>query len=677
MKSQIKLPVLSQLSIRNYSLYPGTSNRGVDLDFPAGVTVLAGINGVGKTTLLNLLMRMLLGPVDRGKSDRDLSRITQRELVVLKRFSFFSDRVPEELGDKATATLEFSIGDRRISVTRLLKSMELKVAKINGRHLQDLTEVRFADEMARLCGLATRYDFHVVVRYLQFFTEERQPILWSAATQFEFFKILFLDRKLATATNEAFAAIHRLDTAYRNRLNLLNKREDRLKESRAAVQAAAAQNTGSLAAQVDEAKAAWEQANAEYVKHKRSAEELQEEVKRLDAEFNQAEATLADLEEQLQHADAAFIAQALPTMDDKAKFLMAGLGSGHGCFVCGHRQSGQLQTVAKALKGGNCFVCHHPISGRGKGAKVESIAAAQVRQLEQKYERVKATATAIESRREAVYRQVNPALEALRQASSRNAAAALAFGTLQAQLPSAPEAANALDAELNAERDALNVLDADRKKQAEIYRDLVRQGRVQIEVFKETLRTKLAAYAEAFLLERVEVQFGAQDKVKIATGAGQVGMPSFSIRMTSSTHEIPKERLTSENVSESQKEFLDLAFRMTLLDMVCSDGATTLVIETPEASLDSWFMLRAAELMRQFAPASADRVRNLIATSNLNGTAMIPALLGRVGKDGRPRRHAKTTGAQLVDLLKVTAKSNTLKDEAARTLLEQELERFE
>lgn len=67
MRAKIKLPVMRRLSIRNYSLYPGANGQGLDLEFPAGVTVLAGINGVGKTTLLNLLMRMLLGPTERGK----------------------------------------------------------------------------------------------------------------------------------------------------------------------------------------------------------------------------------------------------------------------------------------------------------------------------------------------------------------------------------------------------------------------------------------------------------------------------------------------------------------------------------------------------------------------------------------------------------------------------------
>lgn len=674
MKSKIKLPVLVQLSIRNYSLYPGPEKQGLVLEFPAGVTVLAGINGVGKTTLLNLLMRMLLGPMDRAKADRDLSRITQRDLVLDKRFSYFADRVPEDLGDNATATLDFTVGERKISVTRLLKSMALKAVKVNGRSLLLESEKKFSEEMARFCGLASDYDYHVVVRHLQFFTEERQPILWSAATQYEFFKMFFLDRELAKQTDEVFKAIQKLDTTYRNRDHQLKPREERFKQSRAA--AIAAQGTGDLVARIENAQASVAAAAQEYSLRQREADHLQVEVRRLDADFYQAEATLADLEDQLEHADAAFIAQALPNLEHKAEFLMAGFSAGQGCFVCGNRHRGLRQKVAKELKGGNCFVCHQSISGRGTGAKVQPIAAAQVRALEKSIEQVRATVASVGKERDAVHKALAPALQTLRQATAVNASAILAHDTLRAQLPAPPEATNALEAELKKERDELDQMEAERKQAAEDYRELIKQGRAQIEAIKETLRTKLTDYAEAFLQETVEVHFSAQDKVKIATGAGQVGMPSFSIRMTSSTHVVPKERMTSENVSESQKEFLDLAFRMTLLDMACSDGATTLVIETPEASLDSWFMLRAAALMRQFAPAGAGPMRNLIATSNLNGTAMIPALLGRLTKDGTLKPSRKTNGAQFVDLLSLTAKSNTLKAGAARTLLEQEVGKY-
>ncbi|MFX8293417.1 hypothetical protein ABTL29_19630, partial [Acinetobacter baumannii] len=80
----------------------------------------------------------------------------------------------------------------------------------------------------------------------------------------------------------------------------------------------------------------------------------------------------------LQNADAAFIGQALPTADDKAKFLMAGLGAGQGCFVCGRRHRSQVASIADELKNGQCFVCHHPLASRGKGAAVQPLASAKV-----------------------------------------------------------------------------------------------------------------------------------------------------------------------------------------------------------------------------------------------------------------------------------------------------------
>lgn len=675
MTSRITLPVVSRLSIRNYSLYPGVDKSGLDLEFPPGVTVLAGINGVGKTTLLNLLMRMLLGPLDRPDSDRDLSRISKRELVHNKRFSFFSDRVPEKLGDDAIATLEFTIGQHALTVTRSLNTMALKSVMRNRRRQELMSEIDFSNEMARLTGLASGYDFHVVVRYLQFFTEERIPILWSSAIQFEFFKMLFLNRDLVKDIDGKFATIQRLDSLYRNSLNLLKPREKKLEESQAAAKAAA--GAGDITQKVAAARAAHDSASAEYRRHDEAVVKLQTDARTLDLQFNEAEAKLADLEDELLHADSAFIAQALPTNDERAKFLMAGLSSGQGCFVCGNRHKSQTSTVAKQLKAGSCFVCQLPITGRGKGAKVVPLAAPQIRVLEERIQKFHKDIAAIQSQRDANHKAAGPAGQALRLAATRQAETALALTTLQALLPTSPEAVGALEAELKAERIAVNEMDVKRKGVVDEYRALVQTGREQMEDVKEELREKLTAYAEAFLQETVKVQFGSQDKVKIATGAGQVGMPSFSILMTSSTHEVVKERLTSDNVSESQKEFLDLAFRMTLLDMVCSDGAKTLVIETPEASLDSWFMLRAANLMRRFAPAESDPLRNLIATSNVNGTAMIPALLGRVGRDGKPRRNAKTNGAQFIDLLKVTAKSNTLRDDAARALIEEELGRFD
>jgi len=161
---------------------------------------------------------------------------------------------------------------------------------------------------------------------------------------------------------------------------------------------------------------------------------------------------------------------------------------------------------------------------------------------------------------------------------------------------------------------------------------------------------------------------------KVATGAPQVNLPTFRIAMTSSTHLAVHERSTATSVSESQKEFLDLAFRMTLLDMVADDGATMLVMETPEASLDSWFMARAAQMIRTFSPADSQRM--LIATSNVNGTTMIPALLGLVSKDGEVHKLPKAQQGRLIDLMALAEEPGVLGDDEARETLTAELRSY-
>jgi hypothetical protein len=113
---------------------------------------------------------------------------------------------------------------------------------------------------------------------------------------------------------------------------------------------------------------------------------------------------------------------------------------------------------------------------------------------------------------------------------------------------------------------------------------------------------------------------------------------------------------------------------MTLLDMIAQDGATMLVMETPEASLDSWFMARAATMMREFSPPDGKRM--LIATSNINGTSMIPALLGLFKRDGTPRQLPKAQRNHLIDLMSLAEEPGVLKHDPAREALTRELRTY-
>jgi len=69
----IALPVFRSLKVAGYELFPGVGNAGIDRPILPGVTVIAGVNGLGKTTLLNVMLRLLVGPSILRRSIRSRS----------------------------------------------------------------------------------------------------------------------------------------------------------------------------------------------------------------------------------------------------------------------------------------------------------------------------------------------------------------------------------------------------------------------------------------------------------------------------------------------------------------------------------------------------------------------------------------------------------------------------
>ena len=61
----INFPQFKKLEVNGFGLYPGThENPGLTIDFQPGLTLILGANGLGKTTLITILYRLLTGPYD-------------------------------------------------------------------------------------------------------------------------------------------------------------------------------------------------------------------------------------------------------------------------------------------------------------------------------------------------------------------------------------------------------------------------------------------------------------------------------------------------------------------------------------------------------------------------------------------------------------------------------------
>jgi hypothetical protein len=175
----------------------------------------------------------------------------------------------------------------------------------------------------------------------------------------------------------------------------------------------------------------------------------------------------------------------------------------------------------------------------------------------------------------------------------------------------------------------MDALRVDREAKTREYARMLDTARQTIERLKERLTERFSYYAGEFLAERCTLSW-EPTKRSLGQEGEQLMFPQFTVEMTSALSQATgSPRKDEDQVSESQKEFIDLAFRMALFDAVRENGERAmLVIETPEASLDAVFVDQAGRLLRKFATEDNNTNNVVIATTNLNRENMLRSLLG-------------------------------------------------
>ena len=91
-------------------------------------------------------------------------------------------------------------------------------------------------------------------------------------------------------------------------------------------------------------------------------------------------------------------------------------------------------------------------------------------------------------------------------------------------------------------------------------------------------------------------------------------------------------RTSPSQVSESQREFIDLAFRISLIKVVTYNSCGSIVMDAPESSLDAIFVDRAAHVFNEFSSQGNNK---LILASNLIDGLLLPMLLAQLMRDNK------------------------------------------
>lgn len=627
----VTFPVLRRLTVSDYGLFQNSESSGVHHEFGQGVHVIVGINGLGKTTLLNIIYRMLLGPRDMSKEDGGLAS-TQHKLVDWRNRKFFRSRVRDDARD-AWAEAEIGFGTRKLTVRRSLRTLEVQALSLDATPESEATQDRYEVLVCEISGSATYFDFFAVLRFLVFFLEDRPELIWDRRSQFDMFRLLFYNRAAAAAAADAYDEVQRLDSQYRNdRVPIREARRqldefDAAESSGVASEIRAARRGLAAAQEADSAHAdAIEQARADF-----EAMRLSREKGRLDLE----EARRA-----YEHEQELFYQHVFPDLEGTAAHVFLNLAGGGGCLVCGNRSAAAAERLRAFATMHQCPVCESKVEAQENVISSAKFSQKRLDRVAQQVEGLRQELRRLDDevvRSEAVVREL---VEARRASMNDVTRMQRTLNELQKRaMPGVLEAVLADDDEQIAfkrkyveQNEAKLVALAASRTAAETRYKGIKGGE------ERRLAERLGAVKTAFsrialhLLAETCTLREAKDTRRIGQEGEMIDFPILEVMMSSGVFTgNPSARADSTSVSESQREFIDLAFRMALMEAAADNQSDAmLVLETPEASLDSLFVTEAGALFRGFATGGGSSGNVFIASTNLNNEGMIPALFGAV-----------------------------------------------
>jgi energy-coupling factor transporter ATP-binding protein EcfA2 len=643
-------PIFKSLRTSGYGLYPGTKQKpDIDIEFQAGLTLVLGANGLGKTTLVTLLYRMCTGGYEisslAAAGELGGKKLQARRLSSPRR-RLFADRVNDG-AVHSSATLEFNLAETTFSLTRSLATLDLLKLTVDGDEVEatDAAYQQLVEKHARVNKFG---DWILLLRHLTFYFEDRRALVWDPSAQRQLLRLLFLSPNTSAEWEDSERDVLQRDSAARNLQAVLSSQEQSLTNSEEA-----ATSDGDLReelATLEELQKVdrpnLEQLNdsvTELASVRQSAR-----LAALKAE-NENESAFRDLERrQLTAISAAF-----PSSGDTARYLITQLVSDEECLACGSQSPKAAGELADRIARHRCVVCNSLVEkGHSKSPSARTIAKAS-----KALEKTSVYLEATKERQKQVDLEFEQLVSEIQELNARVAERSARIDSLARRLPPGEAELHEQRGEVTSMRGRLETMKRELTNRRRAYSRIIERTSREIVAHKDDVQANFEEFAEGFLLEDCALAW-APHKDRIGESGPLIDFPAFELEMGGADFSSPVRRTGPEQVSESQREFIDLAFRMALIRVAGNGGVGSMVIDAPESSLDAVFVTRAADVLIRFASESDNR---LVITSNLVEGNLIPELMRKGG--------IKTSSSKrVVDLLKVaapTAATRELKKEYA------------
>jgi hypothetical protein len=343
------------------------------------------------------------------------------------------------------------------------------------------------------------------------------------------------------------------------------------------------------------------------------------------------------------------------------------------CLACGAEGGPLIEKWAAAVATGNCLVCGADQAHQGVVVSPTEVDSVRLKRAEARLSSARKVLLSAKNEVDEMKKASAGYQVEIDKLQLKRGETASRIREIAGILPPTTDEIADLERRIEQQREMLADRRREQRNAEEGFSTLFGQFKSNVEAKADEIRERFASRISEFLVERAEITL-AFERAPIGESGQTYPWPTFKLSMTSGTYSSPFPRKNRSEVSMSQGEFIDLAFRLALIEAAAGSQAKTMVFDAPEASLDALFMRRAGAFLSRFTQDHSGN--RLIVTSNLTNADMIPALFGAyepLQGDPEPRPIPREERrSRVINLLELAAPTSAIElvGDRYRNLLE-------
>lgn len=606
MSQNVSLPLLIGFHLCDFN--PIFQNE-VEFSLQPGINIILGGNGLGKTTIMQAIVYALTG---------GLSENIEKQKSLRWNDKYFRERLKRKTLSNSYVEVSFAFGEHKYSVRRGFNNNEV-VAFHNskGGWVEDVSLARkLYAEVLEGAGYKDSEEFSRLVNRLLYLPETRQSLAWDFDAQL----------RLMTLLNQSFAKqadiqkrreeLVKLDSDSRHLswgIKRLSDRITQIKEEESESENEEISVTNNEISETDNLKQLIEE--LEEVTGQR--QKLEESKRKIAQKLTSSSNDLTTLRTEIENAEGALIAESLAHQEKRNVLALEKITSIGICPACGTKQNSLKEAAEQYAQEHKCVLCgsNEPVLESPELSTLRSRLNEKLRSQEFF---------------QAEFREIETRLDLIRRNEADLQFRVNEIRSKQSLLPliergnipvgeSLPDLEKQLE---QFERDAFNLSSQLIERKAELLK--------YYEDFRKLVNEEITNLREIY--QRYATQFlGIKCELK------EIAYNEKGVRFTTFVPEFNGiERKNSDSCSEAQRFFLDIAFRMALIELTAQrrNEKATFICETPESALDVSYVDNVVKMFQQFV----EKGHTLILTANIQEIGLAEKLLKNQSSSQKKKR---------------------------------------